>query len=269
MRNCSLPNQDISQEPLHLAGGATARKAGACRVLRHVGLCVASVHRHASRSGAHLPAPGAPPARTQARGRPAQADASTRPLLPLAWRLCRLPESSVGEQSLLQRLRRTTRRWSDAEHARYVARSGERVACSCAAGPRFRWGAGALTSCRAVVHAGRRHVWLVDAARGVLCTQRAWETLDGQTRETARGRVRAMEGSEGYDIIKALTKEGQRCGACAVHEWAHGSRTTSLRAQGIHVQAVDGTPHLLPLSGCPRCSPAHRAVLGFVPCERR
>ena len=49
---------------------------------------------------------------------------------------------------------------------------------------------------------------------------------------------------------------------------AHGSRTTSLRAQGIHVQAVDGTPHLLPLSGCPRCSPAHRAVLGFVPCER-
>ena len=34
----------------------------------------------------------------------------------------------------------------------------------------------------------------------------------------ARGRVRAMEGSEGYDIIKALTKEGQRCGACAVHQ---------------------------------------------------
>ena len=178
MRNCSLPNQDISQEPLHLAGGATARKAGACRVLRHVGLCVASVHRHASRSGAHLPAPGAPPARTQARGRPAQADASTRPLLPLAWRLCRLPESSVGEQSLLQRLRRTTRRWSDAEHARYVARSGERVACCAAAGPRFRWVAAVVMLCM-----------LVDDTCGwwtrrvEYCTQRAWETLDGQTRE--------------------------------------------------------------------------------------
>jgi hypothetical protein len=268
VRNCSLPNQDISQEPLHLAGGATARKAGACRVLRHVGLCVASVHRHASRSGAHLPAPGAPPARTQARGRPAQADASTRPLLPLAWRLCRLPESSVGEQSLLQRLRRTTRRWSDAEHARYVARSGERVACSCAAGPRFRWGAGALTSCRAVVHAGRRHVWLVDAARGVLCTQRAWETLDGQTRERntragmGHGRkcgIRHYQSTdEGGATVWGLRSPPVANRSRLSHyqltpPWAYTSRQSTVRP----ISSLRRLPSLL-----------HRAVLGFVPCER-
>ena len=50
----------------------------------------------------------------------------------------------------LQRLRRTTRRWSDAEHARYVARSGERVACCAAAGPRFRWVAAVVMLCMLV-----------------------------------------------------------------------------------------------------------------------
>ena len=123
-------------------------------------------------------------------------------------------------------------------------------------------------SCRDVVHAGRRHVWLVDAARGVLCTQRAWETLDGQTRETARGRVRAMEGSEGYDIIKALTKEGQRCGACAAHQWPTRSRLSHYQLTRPRAYTSRQST-VRPISSLRRLpSLLHRAVLGFVPCER-